>query len=47
MNKLDWVDKRNLTMLADYYEFTMANGYLENDMEGKIAYFDIDRKRHV
>jgi nicotinate phosphoribosyltransferase len=41
MNKLDWVDKRNLTMLADYYEFTMANGYLENDMEGKIAYFDM------
>ena len=21
MNKLDWKDKRNLTMLADYYEF--------------------------
>ena len=41
MNKLDWADKRNLTMLADFYEFTMANGYLENDMEEKIGYFDM------
>lgn len=41
MNKLDWVDKKNLTMLADYYEFTMANGYLENDFGNKIAYFDM------
>lgn len=38
MNKYD---ERNLTMLADFYEFTMANGYLENDMEGTIAYFDM------
>ena len=22
--------ERNLTMLADFYEFTMANGYLES-----------------
>jgi len=41
MNKLDWMDRRNLTMLADFYEFTMANGYLENDMEDNIAYFDM------
>lgn len=41
MNKLDWKDKRNLTMLADYYEFTMANGYLENGIGDKIAYFDM------
>ena len=41
MNKLDWKDRRNLTMLADYYEFTMANGYLENGMGDKIAYFDM------
>lgn len=34
-------DNRNLTMLADFYEFTMANGFLENDMEDTIAYFDI------
>ncbi len=41
MNKIDWVDKKNLSMLADFYEFTMANGYLENGMENKIAYFDM------
>ena len=41
MNKLDWKDRRNLTMLADYYEFTMANGYLENGIGDKIAYFDM------
>lgn len=41
MNKMDWIDKRNLTMLADFYEFTMANGYLESNMEDQIAYFDM------
>jgi nicotinate phosphoribosyltransferase len=38
---MDWIDKRNLTMLADFYEFTMANGYLENNMEDQIGYFDM------
>ncbi len=28
-------------MLADFYEFTMANGYLENNMENQIGYFDM------
>lgn len=41
MNKIDWVDKKNLSMLADFYEFTMANGYLESNMEDEIAYFDM------
>jgi nicotinate phosphoribosyltransferase len=41
MGKVDWLVKENLTMLADFYEFTMANGYLENNMEDKIAYFDM------
>ncbi|NLY45782.1 MAG: nicotinate phosphoribosyltransferase [Tissierella sp.] len=41
MNKLDWVNKRNLSMLADFYEFTMANGFLEYNLEDKIAYFDM------
>ena len=31
---------RNLTMLSDYYEFTMANGYYENGMKDTIAVFD-------
>jgi len=28
-------------MLTDFYEITMANGYFENDMHDKIAYFDM------
>lgn len=31
----------NLTMLMDYYELCMANGYLQNRMENKIACFDM------
>lgn len=41
MTNIDWKDKKNLTMLADFYEFTMANGYFECEMEDKIAYFDM------
>lgn len=41
MISLDWKERKNLTMLADFYEFTMANGYLENNMENQIGYFDM------
>lgn len=41
MTNIDWKDKKNLTMLADFYEFTMANGYFECGMEDKVAYFDM------
>jgi len=34
-------ERLNLTMLTDFYEITMANGYLENGMGDKIAYFDM------
>lgn len=34
------MDKRNLEMIADFYEFTMANGYLLKNMND-IAYFDV------
>ena len=33
--------KMNLTMLTDFYEITMANGYLEAGIEDEIAYFDM------
>lgn len=33
--------KRNLTMLTDFYELTMGNGYLESNYQDKIAYFDM------
>lgn len=32
---------RNLTMLADYYEFTMANGYFCQGIGDTVAYFDM------
>lgn len=31
----------NLTMLVDFYELTMANGYLASGLDGTIAYFDM------
>lgn len=36
---------RNLTMLVDFYELTMANGYLDNNVGEKIAYFDMFFRR--
>lgn len=33
--------KRNLTMLTDFYEITMANGYFLNGMGDKITQFDM------
>lgn len=35
------MDEMNLTMLTDFYEITMANGYLSNGLKDKIAYFDM------
>lgn len=32
--------KRNLTMLTDFYEITMSNGYLEYGLEERTAVFD-------
>ena len=31
----------NHTLLTDFYELTMANGYFENGMADEIAYFDL------
>ena len=31
----------NLTMLCDFYELTMGNGYLQNDLQDRICYFDL------
>ncbi len=31
----------NHTLLTDFYEITMANGYLEHNMGDRIAYFDM------
>lgn len=37
--------KHNLTMLTDFYEITMANGYFNNGFKDKIAYFDMFFRR--
>lgn len=31
----------NLSMLTDFYEFTMANGYLKSGIADTVAYFDM------
>ncbi|MBR4874905.1 MAG: nicotinate phosphoribosyltransferase, partial [Clostridia bacterium] len=31
----------NLSMLTDFYEFTMANGYLKAGIADTVAYFDM------
>ena len=33
--------RRNLTMLCDFYELTMANGYYVSGIGDKIVYFDV------
>ena len=34
-------EKLNLTMLCDFYELTMGNGYFENGFKDRICYFDL------
>ncbi len=35
------MDERNLSMLCDFYELTMGNGYLRNGFSKRKAYFDV------
>ena len=32
---------RNLTMLCDFYELTMSNGYFQTGLKDQIVYFDV------
>ena len=41
MEYVNLADKRNLTMLMDFYELTMANGYYSNGMSETVVYFDM------
>ncbi len=34
-------EKLNLTMLCDFYELTMGNGYFESGLQDRICYFDV------
>ncbi len=38
-------DKLNLTMLTDFYELTMGNGYFEKGYRDRICYFDLFFRR--
>ena len=37
---------RNLTMLFDFYELTMGNGYFKSGMNDTIVYFDVFYRRN-
>ncbi|MDI9469507.1 MAG: nicotinate phosphoribosyltransferase [Bacillota bacterium] len=41
-----WKDQTNFTMLTDFYELTMSQGYLDAGLEDQIVYFDL-YFRHV
>ena len=38
-------EKLNLSMLFDFYEMTMANGYFRQGMQDRITYFDVFFRR--
>ncbi len=38
-------DKLNLSMLCDFYEFTMSNGYFRKGYQDRITYFDVFFRR--
>ena len=41
MTKFEMSGERNLTMLTDLYQLTMANGYFECGMNMRRAAFDL------
>lgn len=43
--KFDVTNERNLTMLVDFYELTMGNGYFDKNLQNKVAYFDMYFRR--
>lgn len=45
MKKLDLKNGRNMSMLMDFYELTMSNGYFLDGMGDRVAYFDMFFRR--
>ena len=39
------IGKRELTLLCDFYELTMARGYFHSEVKDQIAYFDVFFRR--
>ena len=42
---MDRKERLNLSMLFDFYEMTMANGYFRQEMQDRITYFDVFFRR--
>lgn len=40
-----WNEQTNMSMLTDFYEFTMSNGYMDHGLCDKIACFDLYFRR--
>ena len=40
-SKFEVKDPRNISIMTDFYEITMANGFFENGMEDTVAVFDM------
>ena len=40
MNQIDWKSEKNLSLLVDFYEITMTNGYMVNGDTDVRVYFD-------
>ncbi len=38
---MDFDQALNMTMMCDFYELTMGNGYMQNGMQDQICYFDL------
>ena len=38
-------ERPNLTMLCDFYQLTMSNGYFQTEMRDRICYFDVFFRR--
>lgn len=45
-NSLDVKNERNLSMLMDFYELTMSNGYFVNGLGDTVVYFDMFYRRN-
>ena len=41
MKELNGIGSRNLTLLTDFYELTMGNGYFQAGYQDRITYFDV------
>lgn len=39
--EMNVTDQLNMTMLCDFYELTMGNGYFEAGLQDRITYFDV------